>query len=102
MRRESLLAYVTVIPTEAKDKTLCSNYRPIALLNADKKLYGKILATRLKKLMPEWIHVDQTGFIPGIEGKDNCIRTLLQKGRGGRPNALLLSIDTEKAFDRVD
>lgn len=44
MRKESILAYITVYPQEGKDKTLCSNYRPIALLNVDTKLYTKILA----------------------------------------------------------
>lgn len=55
---------------------LCTpSYRLITLLHADTKLYAKVLATRLKELMPEWIHADQTGFIPGREGKDNGIRT---------------------------
>lgn len=54
--------------------------------------------------MPKWIHADQTGFIPGRECKDNCIKTLLllQKGKGGQSPGILLCIDAEKAFDRVD
>lgn len=60
-----------------KDKTICSNYRPIALLNADTKIYAKILALRLKKYMPEWVDPDQTGFVPGREGRDNSIKTML-------------------------
>lgn len=84
-----------VIPKEAKDATLCSNYRPIALLNAATKLFAKVLATRLRKLMPDWIHEDQTGFILGREGKDNGIRTLLlsKKDRGRESPDVLLSID---------
>lgn len=48
-RQESLLAYITIISKKGKDKTTCSSYRPIALLNADTKIYAKILASRLKK-----------------------------------------------------
>lgn len=82
VRRESLLAYITIIPKEGKDKTNCSSYRPIALLNADTKLYAKILATRLKRLIPLWINPDQTGFVPGREGRDNSIKTILMLRKG--------------------
>lgn len=71
MRKESLQAYITVILKEGKEVTLCSSYRPIALLNADTKLFAKILATGLNELMSNLIHADQTGLIPGREGKDN-------------------------------
>ncbi|PIO06803.1 hypothetical protein AB205_0143710 [Aquarana catesbeiana] len=82
---------------EGKDATLCSSYRPIALLSANIKLFAKVITTRLKKLTPEWIHKDQTGFILGRESKDNGIRTLLllNKERGGIP-------DAKKAFDKVE
>ncbi|PIO23924.1 hypothetical protein AB205_0061220 [Aquarana catesbeiana] len=100
----ALMASVTLIPKEGKDSSLCSSYRPIALLNADIKLYAKVLASRLKDKMLYWIHSDQTGFIPGRERRDNGVRSLLvmdamkMKGTPG----LLLSINAEKAFDRVD
>lgn len=88
IRRESLLANISIIPKVGKDKTLCSNYRPIAFLNADIKLYAKILATRLKNHMPELINVDQVGFVPRREGRDNSIRTLLIMNKGEEiPNA---------------
>lgn len=37
MRRESLQTYITVIPREGKDATLCSSFRPITLLKIDTK-----------------------------------------------------------------
>lgn len=54
--------------------------------------------------MTYWIHPDQTGFIPGREGKDNGVRSLLvmEALKANRTPGLLLSIDAEKAFDRVD
>lgn len=104
MCREALTASVTLIPKEGKDCTLCSSFRPIALLNADTKLYAKVLALRLKGLMSNLVHPNQVGFIPGREGRDNGVRSLLiiEAIRAKGSPGLLLSIDAEKAFDRVD
>lgn len=71
MSAEALSATITIIPKEGKESTFCSNYRPISLLNIDTKVFAKVLATRLKELMPELVHPDQVSFIPGREGKDN-------------------------------
>lgn len=83
---------------------LCSSYRPISLLNVDTKLFTKILADRMKWIINEIIHPDQVGFVPGREGRDNGIKTLLvvQKIKDSGAPGLLLSIDAEKAFNKVD
>lgn len=77
MSGEALSASITVISKEEKDGTLCSSYRPISLLNTDTKLYAKVLATRMKDLMTDLVHPDREGFIPGRDGRDNRVRTLL-------------------------
>lgn len=62
------------------------------------------LRFRMKVVMNDLVHVDQVRFIPGREEKDNRVRTLLlvKEIKKSRFPGLLLSIDTEKAFDRVD
>ena len=100
----SLEAIISVIPKEGKDESLCSSYRPISLLNIDLKIFSKILAIRMENVMQDMVHTDQVGFIIGRQGRDNGIRTLLvieEIRKSGAPG-LLLSIDAEKAFDRVD
>lgn len=104
MSREAQAALITVILKEGKNGKCCSNYRPISLLNADTKLYAKVLASRKKDLMKVLVHPDQVGFIPGREGRDNGVRTLLllKKNKNGGSPDLFLSFDAEKAFDRLD
>jgi len=58
-------ANITLILKRGKNPDLCSSYRPIALLNVDRKLLSKILALRLEKILPTIIGIDQTGFIQG-------------------------------------
>lgn len=103
-RSESLLAHISVIPKEGKDITLCQNYRPISLLNVDIKIYAKLLAERLRKLMNHLIDPDQVGFIPGREAKDNTVRAfhLIQTAKIKKIPLIFVTTDAEKAFDRLN
>lgn len=93
-----------MILKEDKDPTQCSSYTPISLMDVDTKIYLKILANRLKIYLSDWVHTNQAGFIPKRESRENGIRTVLimQKMIKDRIPGLLLSIDAEKAFGRVD
>lgn len=101
--KQLLEAHITVIPKEGKDLTQVTNYRPISLINVDIKIYAKILANRLLPLLSSLISLDKVVFIPGREGRDNTIKAIninhwlsSQKKPG-----FFLSLDAEKAFDRV-
>ena len=41
------------------------NWRPLTLLNSEYKIIAKILAERLKVVLPKLIHSDQEGFVKG-------------------------------------
>lgn len=57
-----------------------------------------------KWLLNKVINADQTGFIPGRHGINNIRRTLniMSIAQTKSHPSLLLSLDAEEAFDRVD
>lgn len=96
-------AIISVIPKPGKDKSECTNYRPISVLNLDNKLFTSIFAKRFDKILPQIIHLDQTEFIQSRQTQDNIRRTL-QINRNTTQNnlqAMIVSLDAEKAFDSV-
>ena len=50
---------------KGKDRHDVANSRPITLLGVDYKLLTKKLGERLKGVLPNLIHKDQNGFVPG-------------------------------------
>ena len=54
---------VRLIEKKDKDRREIENWRPISLLNIDTKIFSKILANRIKNVLPEIISEEQTGFI---------------------------------------
>jgi len=96
-------AIISVIAKEGKDKTNCSNYRPISVLNIDYRLFTAILARRFENILPDIISLDQTGFIKNRQTQDNIRRTLhiMQHINDKKIEALIMGMDAEKAFDSV-
>ena len=69
-------AHITLIHKDGTEKNKIKNYRPISLLNVDYKIFTTIWASRLKEILREIIHTDQTGFLPRRKLSSN-IRTII-------------------------
>ena len=86
-----------------KDRREIGNYRPITLLNTDYKIYTKILAIRLSRVVPSIVHINQAGFIPKrhIENQTQTCRIMVDYCEATEENGAIVALDQEKAYDRV-
>lgn len=56
-------AIISLLLKKDKNPLNCSSYRPVSLLNADAKIFAKVLAKRLERVVPTVVSPDQTGFV---------------------------------------
>ena len=95
--------YITLICKDKNKADLLTNWRPISLLNCDYKILSKVLSLRLRSVIEEIVHPDQTCSIPGRSIQDNVhqIRNLIDYVDDKNMSAAIISLDQSKAFDRV-
>ena len=79
-------------------------YRPISLLNIDRKMVSKIITTRLRNILPKIIGKNQTCSIKNRSIFDNLHlhRNVMDYIEQKQLPVIFISLDQEKAFDRVD
>ena len=80
------------------------NWRPISLLNCDYKIASRVIAGRLLKAIHLVVKKDQTCGVPGQFIGENVafLRNVVDYATLSNVPVALLSLDQEKAFDRVD
>ena len=86
------------------DRLDMRNWRPISLLNVDYKLAARAIAGRLLKVIHLVVAEDQTCGVPGRYIGENValLRDVVSYATMFDSPVAILSLDQEKAFDRVD
>ena len=97
-------AVITLIEKKGEDRLFQENWRPISLLNVDVKIMSKVIATKIKNVLPTIVHHNQTRFINDsyigerVRSYFDLMDFTLSKNAPG----LLIFIDFHKAFDSLE
>ncbi|XP_020672498.1 uncharacterized protein LOC110092330 [Dendrobium catenatum] len=92
---------ITLIPKGSHASSI-SDFRPISLCNVFYKIMAKLIANRLKPILPLIIHDSQASFIANRQSMDNIILSNeLLKVFKGPQKFFCAKLDIKKAFDSV-
>ena len=95
---------ISLLPKSGKDTSFFQNWLPISLLNVGYKIVTKVIANRIKPLLPSMINQSQTGFMKGRYIGENIrlICEILETTEAQNLPELVLFSDFEKAFDSAN
>ena len=95
---------IRLIPKKGKDLTDIKSWRPLSLLNSDYKILAKVIANRLKVILPEIINTDQIGYMTNRFCGENTriIADIIEYCKINQKPCIILLADFEKAFDSIN
>eukprot|EP00253_Pinus_taeda_P008198 PITA_08198 len=96
-------SFISLIPKQDNAQTL-DRFRPIAICNVVYKIISKVVANRLKPLLPTLVSVEQSGYVEGRQILNNIIQahevvhSLTSNSKAG----MIMQLDLAKAYDKLN
>ncbi|GKV12577.1 hypothetical protein SLEP1_g23703 [Rubroshorea leprosula] len=96
-------SFLALVPKKLNAANL-KEYRPISLLGCVYKLLAKVLANRLKSVMPAIVSETQSAFVGGRQLVDSVLvlNEVVEEIKNRKQPAFVFKADFEKAYDCVD
>jgi hypothetical protein len=94
-------SFLALIPKAANPSF--GRFHPISLCNVSYKIILKIIANKIKPLLPKLISPNQGGFMEKRQMLDNIllVQEAIHSSKGQGEKGMVIKIDMENAFDRV-
>lgn len=97
---------ITLIP-KCGNPNFMKDLRPISFCNVLYKIVAKVLANRLKLVLPKLISDTQSAFVKGQSITDNVITAFeliyyMKRKVKGKVGDIVLKVDISKAYDHID
>ena len=98
--------FITLIP-KIKNPEFVTNYCPISLCNVLYKIFSKVLANRLKNILPTIIMEHQSAFTKNRLIYDNILVAFeslhsMNNMNSGKMGYMAIKLDMSKAYNRVE
>lgn len=102
MLKQANSTMITLIPKVAMPESVI-DFRPISCCNVIYKTISKILASRLRIILNEIIHLNQSAFIPGRLISDNILlaHELLRGYHNKKLGCCAMKINLQKSYDSI-
>ena len=98
--------HIALIPKKNEPQYV-SDFRPISLKNVMSSIVSKVLANRLKVILPNVISDAQSAFMPSRQITDNTtivfeVLYRMRNKRKGKKGQMTIKLDIGKAYDGVE
>eukprot|EP00253_Pinus_taeda_P033434 PITA_33434 len=95
-------SFIALIPKQENAMTP-DRFRPIALCNVVYKIISKIIANRLKPLLPTLVSEEKTRYVEGRQILNNIIQAheVVHSLKSNKQAGMIIQLDLEKAYDKI-